>query len=228
MKSTTCCIGVLDETRRRSRALPEPAGPHGNDAAEHDQHVIHSSWRSSSIRRGQIELCAPDRIDKPITSASSCSAAATICSGVCRRPVNHLHAGAAQRARYLGAAIVPVQARLGDHHASFGLHHRRSRSQPSPDILPTRPQRRTFPERGVARTASISTGIVFVDPAAASRSWSSARRTASLSRVRRSCPAWPAAFGNGFLDMKDGRGRVRPRHELVDAHDQLLAASTAC
>ena len=42
---------------------------------------------SSSITRGQMCMCAPDRIDSPITSASSCSAALTICSGVCRRPV---------------------------------------------------------------------------------------------------------------------------------------------
>ena len=38
------------------------------------------------MSRGQIELCAPERIDSPMTSASSCIAAATICSGVCRSP----------------------------------------------------------------------------------------------------------------------------------------------
>ena len=37
---------------------------------------------SSCITRGQMCMCAPDRMDKPMASASSCSAAATICSGV--------------------------------------------------------------------------------------------------------------------------------------------------
>src|SRR5436190_1847549 len=36
---------------------------------------------------GKRTLCAPDRIESPIASTSSCTAAATICSGVCRSPV---------------------------------------------------------------------------------------------------------------------------------------------
>ena len=59
----------------------------GNDPADDDQHVVEPFSSSSSITRGQMCMCAPDRIDRPMTSASSCSAAATICSGVCRRPV---------------------------------------------------------------------------------------------------------------------------------------------
>ena len=43
--------------------------------------------RSNSITRGTIALCAPERIDSPITCTSSCSAALTIISGVCRKPV---------------------------------------------------------------------------------------------------------------------------------------------
>ena len=43
------------------------------------------SFRSSRIRL-QMGRWAPDRMDRPMTSVSSCAAAATICSGLCRRP----------------------------------------------------------------------------------------------------------------------------------------------
>ena len=39
--------------------------------------------------------------------------------------VDDLHAGVAQGARYdLGAAVVPIQSRLGNQHADFLLSHR--------------------------------------------------------------------------------------------------------
>ena len=43
---------------------------------------VASRSRSSSSTRLNWVMCAPDRIDKPIASASSCRAADTICSGV--------------------------------------------------------------------------------------------------------------------------------------------------
>ncbi len=48
---------------------------------------VMSFSRSSSITRGTMALCAPERIERPITCTSSCSAAFTIISGVCRNPV---------------------------------------------------------------------------------------------------------------------------------------------
>src|SRR6266851_1442382 len=42
---------------------------------------------SRSISRGTMTLCAPERIDSPVTRTSSCSAALTIISGVWRNPV---------------------------------------------------------------------------------------------------------------------------------------------
>jgi len=43
--------------------------------------------RSSSSTSGTMRSCAPERIERPITCTSSCSAASTIISGVCRKPV---------------------------------------------------------------------------------------------------------------------------------------------
>ena len=61
-------------------------------------------------------MCAPDRIDRPMTSASSCSAAVDDLLGrLAEAGVDHFHAGIAQRARDdLGAAVVPVEPRLGN------------------------------------------------------------------------------------------------------------------
>ena len=41
-----------------------------------------SCSRSSSITFGTSVMCAPDRIERPTASASSCSTVSTICSGV--------------------------------------------------------------------------------------------------------------------------------------------------
>src|SRR6202453_1617780 len=43
--------------------------------------------RSNSMSRGHSVLCAPERIESPMTSTSSCTAADAIISGVCRSPV---------------------------------------------------------------------------------------------------------------------------------------------
>ena len=59
----------------------------GNDAANDHEHVIEPLRFRSSITFGQMCMCAPLRIDNPMTSASSCSVAATIISAVCRSPV---------------------------------------------------------------------------------------------------------------------------------------------
>ena len=66
-------------------------------------------------------LWAPDRIDRPMTSASSCSAADDDLLGrLAQAGVDDFHAGVAQRARDdLGAAIVPVEPRLRDDDSEF-------------------------------------------------------------------------------------------------------------
>ena len=46
-----------------------------------------SCSRSSSTTRGTSVMWAPDRIESPTASASSCSTVSTICSGVWCRPV---------------------------------------------------------------------------------------------------------------------------------------------
>src|SRR3954468_1656001 len=58
-----------------------------DDAADDHQHVSRPRAFSRSISFGAIWLWAPDRMDSPMTSASSCSAAAAIISGVWRSPV---------------------------------------------------------------------------------------------------------------------------------------------
>ena len=40
------------------------------------------SLRSSSRMRGTSVMCAPERMEMPIASASSCTTVSTICSGV--------------------------------------------------------------------------------------------------------------------------------------------------
>ena len=44
------------------------------------------SASSSTVRRNSV-MCAPDRMDSPTASASSCTTVCTICSGVWCRPV---------------------------------------------------------------------------------------------------------------------------------------------
>src|SRR5262249_52670020 len=46
-----------------------------------------SRSRSSAAMRAQMVSCAPDRMDRPMTSTLSCAAVATIASGDTRRPV---------------------------------------------------------------------------------------------------------------------------------------------
>ncbi len=66
--------------------------------------IIHLLFTERSLTRGTIALCAPERIDSPITWTSSCRAAFTIISGVCRSPV------------------VSVQAKLGNLHTKGNAH----------------------------------------------------------------------------------------------------------
>jgi len=63
-------------------------------------------------------MCAPDSTDRPIASASSCNATATICSGVWCSPVKMTSAPALRRAHATTFAppVVAVEARFGDHH----------------------------------------------------------------------------------------------------------------
>ena len=72
-------------------------------------------------------MWAPDRIDSPTTSTSSWSAAVAIISGVWRRPgVDDLEALVAEAAgEDLGAAVVAVEAGLGDEHLDRSVGHGR-------------------------------------------------------------------------------------------------------
>ena len=80
-----------------------------------------------AVTLGTSVMCAPDRIDRPTTSTSSWSAAVTIISGVWRRPgVDDLEALVAEPAgEHLRAAIVAVEAGLGDQHLERSLGHGR-------------------------------------------------------------------------------------------------------
>ena len=64
-------------------------------------------------------MCAPDRIERPTTSTSSCSAASAIISGRLAQPgVDDLEPLVAQAAgEDLRAAVVAVEAGLGDEDA---------------------------------------------------------------------------------------------------------------
>src|ERR1044071_1320527 len=68
--------------------------------------MISSAPSSFNMRMisGKRTLCAPERIDKPIASTSSCTAAATICSGVCRSPVQITSMPASRSARAITLA----------------------------------------------------------------------------------------------------------------------------
>ena len=70
----------------------------------------------SSITRGQMCMCAPDRIDSPIASASSWQRRRhDLLRGLPQPGVDHFHARVAQRAGdHLGATIVAVEPRLRD------------------------------------------------------------------------------------------------------------------
>src|SRR4029450_2941144 len=65
--STMSCAGMIPPTNTRTDSM--------------------RCSRSSSTMRRQIGRCAPERMLRPITSASSWAAAATICSGLWRSPV---------------------------------------------------------------------------------------------------------------------------------------------
>ena len=69
-------------------------------------------------------MCAPERSDRPTASASSWSVASATCSGVWNRPgVDDLEPRVPQGAGdHLGAAIVAVQAGLGDDDAVASQH----------------------------------------------------------------------------------------------------------
>ena len=71
-------------------------------------------------------MCAPDSTDSPTASASSWMAVSTICSGrLVQAGVDDLHAGVPQGAGDdLGAAVVPVQAGLGDDDPDPRAHQR--------------------------------------------------------------------------------------------------------
>ena len=77
-------------------------------------------------------MWAPDRIERPTTSTSSCTAAVAIISGRLVQPgVDHLHPGVAQRGgHHLGAAVVPVEPRLGHEHADGPRQRAVGRSRP--------------------------------------------------------------------------------------------------
>ena len=76
---------------------------------------------SSSISRGQMCMCAPDRIDRPIDVGVLLQRRGDDLLGrLAQAGVDHLHAGVAQRARdHLRAAVVAVEARLGDDDSDF-------------------------------------------------------------------------------------------------------------
>ena len=75
------------------------------------------------MTRGQMCMCAPERIDRPIDVGVLLERSGDDLLGrLAQARVDDLHAGVAQRARdHLGAAIVPVEAGLGDDDSDFGI-----------------------------------------------------------------------------------------------------------
>ena len=73
------------------------------------------------MTRGQMCMCAPERIDSPIASASSWRAARDDLFRRLPEPgVDDFHAGVTQGARDdLRAAVVPVETGLGDDDSDF-------------------------------------------------------------------------------------------------------------
>ena len=64
--------------------------------------ILTCSWPlvlSSSRIRGMSAMCAPERMERPTTSTSSCRAASAIISGVWRKPVYMTSIPASRRAR---------------------------------------------------------------------------------------------------------------------------------
>ena len=209
--------------------------------------------RSSSMTRGQMCMCAPDRIDRPMTSASSCSAARDdLLRRLAQARVDHLHAGVAQRpGDDLGAAVVAVEARLGDDDADFLIHGcsrssavqdpqlRRDCRLPSlrlsalPRIRPTpragrRTSRRPWHRRGPRRAAAASCSPCRAR--ACLQRVERARRRARLSRARLQRPrASPAAARRRTRRCRACRSA--PRRVATKSLTPTmicLARSTAC
>ena len=125
MKSMMSCIGRAGQEHAFDADRLQLRDVHvGDDPADHAPARRPAPCScSSSISRGAMCLCAPERIDRPMTSASSCSAADDDLLGrLAQAGVDHLHAGVAQRAGdHLGAPVVAVEAGLGDHDSDL-LH----------------------------------------------------------------------------------------------------------
>ena len=82
--------------------------------ADHDLDVTDAEVRNASTVLRVSPMCAPERIERPTRSTSSCNATEAMASGFCRMPgVDHLEPGVAQRpGDELRAPVVPVEARL--------------------------------------------------------------------------------------------------------------------
>ncbi len=80
--------------------------------------------RSSSITRGTIALCAPERMDNPITWTSSCKRGVyDHLRSLAQAGVNYFHARVAESPRdNLRSPVVAIQTRFGDQHPDAMIH----------------------------------------------------------------------------------------------------------
>src|SRR5207253_2175344 len=74
------------------------------------------SFFSASISRSQMLSCAPERIERPITSTSSCAAAAAMAGTLARSPVYTTSMPASR-----GALARRLRRRAGDLHLRLGV-----------------------------------------------------------------------------------------------------------
>ena len=120
--------------------------------------------------RGTSVMCAPERIEMPTASASSWMRRLDdLLRRLVKAGVDDLHAGVAQRpGDDLGAAIVTVEARLGDDHADGPTHTKASvATQPSAGAKATSRESRSSIEW---KRCSSCAGTNSTSPGATSRS----------------------------------------------------------
>jgi hypothetical protein len=98
----------------------------GDGAAEHNDNIIHTVFLKQLHQRARV-LCAPERMESPITSTSSCTAADAIMAGVWRKPVNDFHTRITKYAgNNLSTTIVSIEPSFGNQNPNFlGSHDQR-------------------------------------------------------------------------------------------------------
>ena len=169
--------GVDAEDLVDAALLERGRRPRGGSSPRATRHVVRRPLRAAARAAAGRSSCGrPERTLTPMASTSSSIAVRATSRGrAVQARVDDLHAGVAQRAGdHLDAAIVAVEADLGDQHADRRLvviRKRRSRRRSRRRRAATR--RSLRPSRAPGRPRS-SAGMRFSSDAAASRTASRA------------------------------------------------------